>query len=58
MAEYNIKVSDTEDGENVKVRFDADGIDIVDEDSKAFQLCSYILDCIQDLEGDENETVH
>ena len=58
MPAYNIKVRDTEDGENVKVSFESEGKDIVDEESKAFQLCAYILDCIQDLEGGDDETVH
>jgi len=58
MPAYNIKVRDTEDGENVKVSFESEGMDIVDEESKAFQLCAYILDCIQDLEGGDDETVH
>lgn len=55
MPAYIIRVKDTEDLTNVKVSFESEDIDIVDEDSKAFQLCAYILDCVQDLDGDEEE---
>ncbi len=58
MSAYIIRVKDTEDGSNVKVSFESEGIDIVDEESKAFELCAYILDCVQDLDGDEDATVH
>ncbi len=55
MPAYIIKVRDTDDLSNVKVSFESDGIDLVDEDSKAFQLCAYILDCVQSLEEDGYE---
>ncbi len=55
MPAYIIRVKDTEDLTNVKVSFESEDMDIVDEDSKAFQLCAYILDCVQDLDGDEEE---
>jgi len=40
--------------------FEAEGIDIVDEESKAFQLCAYLLDCVQGLEDDyiDDTTIH
>lgn len=55
MPAYIIRVKDTEDLTNVKVSFESEDMEIVDEDSKAFQLCAYILDCVQDLDGDEEE---
>ena len=53
MSSYIIRVKDTEDNSNVKVSFESEGIDIVDEESKAFELCAYILDCVQDIGGEE-----
>lgn len=60
MPAYVIRIEDTEDEKNVKVMFEADGIDIVDEDSKAFALCAYLLDCVQGLEDEyiEDTTIH
>jgi|TARA_B110000908_G_scaffold56750_1_gene69081 hypothetical protein len=58
MPGYTIRISDAEDNENVKVSFEAEGLDIVDEESKAFQLCAYLLDCVQTLEGDEDNVTH
>tara|TARA_R100000365_G_C2748096_1_gene78863 strand:+ start:8850 stop:9026 length:177 start_codon:yes stop_codon:yes gene_type:complete len=58
MPAYIITVKDTEDLANVKVSFESEGMELVDEESKAFQLCAYILDCIQHLEGADNATQH
>lgn len=60
MPSYVIRIEDSEDLASVRVMFEAEGIDIVDEDSKAFQLCAYLLDCVQGLEDDyiDDTTIH
>lgn len=58
MSEYTIKLKDVtnEDGEdNVAVSFSSDNMEMVNEESKAFQLAAYVLDCIQSLEGVSDE---
>jgi hypothetical protein len=58
MSEYTIKLKDVtnEDGEdNVAVSFSSDNMEMVNEESKAFQLSAYVLDCIQSLEGVSDE---
>lgn len=58
MSSYIIRVKDTEDKSNVKVSFESEGLDIVDEESKAFELCAFILDYVQEIAsvGEELET--
>lgn len=55
MSEYTITLKDTEDGENVAVSFSSENMEMVNEESKAFQLAAYVLDCIQSLEGAASE---
>ena len=58
MSEYTIKLKDviSEEGEaNVAVSFSSDQMEMVNEESKAFQLSAYILDCVQSLEGASDE---
>jgi len=58
MSEYTIKLKDVtnEEGEdNVAVSFSSDNMEMVNEESKAFQLAAYVLDCIQSLEGVSDE---
>jgi len=58
MSEYTVKLKDVinEEGEpNVAVSFSSDNMEMVNEESKAFQLAAYVLDCIQSLEGVADE---
>jgi hypothetical protein len=58
MASYTIRLRDTEENDSVKVSFEAEELELVDEESKAFQLSAYVLDCIQSLEDSANHVTH
>lgn len=58
MTDYTIQLKDKLDdnGEaTVAVSFSSSDMELVHEESKAFQLAAYVLDCIQSLEGVANE---
>jgi hypothetical protein len=61
MTEYTIRLKDHIDdsGEStVGVSFESSDMELVHDESKAFQLASYVLDCIQSLEEVDNEQSH
>lgn len=58
MATYIITLTDTPEDDSVAISLSSDGILMTDENSKAFQLAAFVIDAIQSLEGQEDETVH
>ena len=58
MATYTRRLKDTEENDSVSVSFESDSLELVDEESKAFQLSAYILDCVQSLEESSKNASH
>ncbi len=58
MANYIIRLNDSEDKESVSVSIESDGLHLAEENSKAFQLSAYALDCIQSLEEKAKNATH
>ena len=43
MASYTMRLKDTEENDSVSVSFESDSLELVNEESKAFQLSAYNL---------------